>query len=288
MSRISYVNGAFVPHTEAVVHIEDRGYQFADGIYEVMAVHHGVMIDEEPHYNRLIRSLKGLQITLPLPIISFKMIIHELLRRNRCKNGSIYIQVSRGVAKRNHEFPKGVRPSLVVVINPGPARASMNASGVGTAISCPDIRWARRDIKSISLLPNILAKQKAVEAGCTEAFLVDEKGIISEGSATNAYMVDAKGTIITHPADERILGGITRDSVLKVARQGKMKVLERPFTLKEALAAKELFITSTTKGVMPIVNLDKTTIGTGKCGEVTSQLRLLYDVYVTERLEAIA
>jgi D-alanine transaminase len=289
MPKISYVNGRFINHRDAFVHIEDRGYQFADGVYEVIAIHNGLVLDEEQHMERLARSLASLRIDAPVSDASLKLIIQELLRRNKCQEGAIYLQITRGVAKRNHEFPKNVRPSLVMTLSKTPERHSMNNRTVGTAISLPDIRWERCDIKSISLLPNILAKQQAVEGKHTDAILVNDEGYVTEGSATNVYMVDSKGTILTHPANHSILGGITRDSVLKVARRNGLKVEERRFTLKELQNAREMFITSTTKGVMPIGMLDGKKIADGKTGPVTTQLQSLYDDYVEQKFnEAVA
>lgn len=281
MPKISYVNGQYVNHLYASVHIEDRGYQFSDGIYEVIAIENHTLIDGEGHLARLERSLRELCIPMPMPRAAMECIIRELLRRNRRRDGCIYIQVTRGVAKRDHPFPKQVEPSLVMTLSP-PKKPSAALKKTGVeVISCPDIRWGRRDIKSISLLPNVLAKQKAVEAGVKEAWLVDEKGYVTEGASTNTYIVK-DNVIITHPANERILGGITRDTVLKLARQNGMKVEERPFTLEEAKSATEAFITSTTMAVMPVIKIDDKVIGNGHPRETAQTLMSLYEAYMTD------
>jgi D-alanine transaminase len=283
--RISYVNGRFVPHRQAFVHIEDRGYQFADGVYEVIALENGRLIDGTPHFARLKRSLKELQIALPAPLQVLEALTLELCRRNRLSEGFIYLQVSRGVAKRDHPFPKKpVKPSVVITVSP-PKKYNPKEYTQGVkVISLTDIRWARRDIKSISLLPNILAKQAAAEAGAKEAWLVEKNGIVTEGASSNAYIVDKSGTIRTYPVGNYILCGVTRQSVLALARKKGLKVVEKPFSLKEALAAKEAFMTSTTAGVIPITQIDDKKIGTGKPGATASLLLQLYQQYVSTQV----
>lgn len=279
MPKISYVNGKYTHHRDASVHIEDRGYQFADGIYEVIAIQNAVLIDGDKHFVRLARSLRELSIPAPMSIEAMGCIVRELMRRNHRRDGCIYIQVTRGVAKRDHAFPKHANASLVMTLSPpkNPSEA-LKQKGI-EVITHPDIRWGRRDIKSIALLPNILAKQQAVAAGVKEAWLVDDKGYVTEGSSTNCYLVKDH-TIITHPANERILGGVTRDTVLQLARKHGLNVVERPFTLEEAKSANEAFITSTTQGVMPVVKIDETVIGNGHPRETAMQLMALYDGYV--------
>lgn len=279
MPRISYVNGRYANHFEAFVHIEDRGYQFSDGVYEVIAIQNGVLIEGEGHFVRLERSLKELHIPMPMSRAAMLCIVRELLRRNHRKDGCIYIQVTRGVAKRDHAFPKHASASLVMTLSPPKTPSTaLKQKGI-EVISRPDIRWGRRDIKSISLLPNILAKQEAIKAGAKEAWLVDEKGFVTEGSSTNCYIIQDQ-TLVTHPANERILGGITRDVVLQLARKDGVKVDERPFTLEEAKQASEAFVTSTTLGIMPVVKIDEMVIGNGHPRDTAQKLMSLYDQHV--------
>lgn len=279
MPKISYVNGRYITHNEASVHIEDRGYQFSDGIYEVMLVQNGVLVEGDRHFVRLARSLRELSIPAPMSRAAMECIVRELLRKNRRRDGLLYIQVTRGVAKRDHAFPKHAHASLVMTVSPPKfPGAALKKQGI-EVITYPDIRWGRRDIKSISLLPNILAKQNAIKAGVKETWLVDEKGYVTEGSSTNCYIVKDQ-TLVTHPANERILGGVTRDVVLQLARSNGVKVDERPFTVQEAKAATEAFITSTTLGVMPVVKIDDSVIGNGYPRDVTMKLMELYDDHV--------
>lgn len=288
MAKISYVNGEYTLHRDASVHIEDRAYQFADGVYEVVLLQNGIMIDGKQHFERLERSLKGLRIDTPLSTSSLKIIIKELTRRNRCKDAMVYIQISRGVAKRDHAFPTKTVPSVVITLSPFKLPDSSKTTKGKETITTPDIRWKRADIKSVSLLPNILAKQQAVEANCIEAILVNDKGEITEGSSTNVFMVNGKGTIITHPTTEQILGGITRSTLVKLARDNGITVEERAFTVDEAINAKELFITSTTKGAYPISAIDGKTINNGMVGEVVKKLQILYKDYINQQITAVA
>lgn len=270
------MNGRYVRAAEAAVHIEDRGYQFADGAYEVVAVANGTLVDEKPHMVRLERSLKELAIGWPVAPRALKHVIAEVVRRNRIDAGMVYIQITRGVAPRDHAFPPQVGPALVVTARRlPPQRPDLAERGV-SVVTIPDIRWHRCDIKSISLLPNILGKQQAKNAGAYEAWQVDGDGVVTEGTSTNAWIVDANGAIVTHPADHAILGGITREAVLKLARAAGMKVIERPFTAADALAAREAFLTSTTAAVLPVVAIDGRTIGNGHPGMTTTELRRRY------------
>lgn len=286
MQRISYVNGRYVPHREASVHIEDRGYQFSDGIYEVIAVEQGILIDELPHLQRLERSLRELSIAAPMSLASLALILKEIIRRNRYVQGALYIQITRGVAKRSHEFPKEALPALVVTISP-PRIPSLKMYEQGVSvISHPDIRWGRRDIKTISLLPNILAKQAAFEAKVREAWLVTGNGTVTEGSSSNSFIVTSKNVILTHPSTQDILHGITRAVVLKLAGQLGISFEEKAFTLEEAKAAKEAFLTSTTSSVLPIIKIDHTTIGTGQPGEITRKLYQAYKEHMSQQVLA--
>jgi D-alanine transaminase len=276
MSRIAYVNGQYIEHRRAAVHIDDRGYQFADGIYEVVAIVGGRLIDAELHWRRLERSLREMKISAPMSRAALSHVIAEVIRRNRVADGIVYLQITRGVAPRDHVFPKKVRPAVVVTVKrTKPVDPKLVARGVDV-ISLPDIRWGRCDIKSLSLLPNVMAKQAAKEQGAYEAWLVDEDGDVTEGSSTNAWIVSAKGGLVTRKAGPEILNGVTRLAVLALARAEKMKIEERSFSLKEALKAKEAFITSTTNFVMPVVRIDGKTIGGGKPGPFARKLREHY------------
>jgi D-alanine transaminase len=278
MSRIAYVNGRYVPHALAVVHIEDRGYQFADGVYEVCEVRGGRMIDERRHMERLARSLRELRITQPMPPSALAVVMRETIRRNKVRDGIVYLQVTRGVARRDHVFPeRAVPPSVVVTARSADlAKAERQAAdGVGV-ITVPENRWERVDIKSVGLLPNVLAKQAAKEAGAREAWFVDTDGKVTEGGSTNAWIVTMDGVLVTRPADTGILRGITRTVVLEVAAQQGLKVEERAFSVEEAYAAREAFITAATTIVMPVVRIDGRPIGNGHPGSVAQGLRAAF------------
>ncbi|MBT3361297.1 MAG: D-amino-acid transaminase [Rhodospirillales bacterium] len=282
MGRVAYVNGSYVPHSEAAVHIEDRGYQFADGVYEVTAVYKGILIDEQGHIDRLDRSLRELQIAWPVAPRVYGMLMREVMRRNRLSNGSIYQQVTRGVAPRNHNFPVGVSSTLVMTTTAKDLDTLLGGEPT-QVITVPDIRWGRPDIKSIALLPNCLAKQKAGEAGCYEAWQLDGEGRVTEGTLSNAWIVSADGELVTRNANENaILNGITRQAVLELAQKANLRVVERPFSVEEALAAREAFLTSTTSFVKPVIRIDGKPVGDGKPGSVTRQLGAL----ISERLAA--
>lgn len=275
MSRIAYVNGRYLPHVQAAVHIEDRGYQFADGVYEVCEVREGRLVDERRHLDRLERSLKEIRLDPPMPRVALQVVLRETLRRNRVCNGIVYLQVTRGVARRDHAFPPaGTRPSLVVTarsIDRDKLEAVAEA-GV-SVITVPDNRWERVDIKTTALLPNVLARQAARDRGAKEAWFVDREGFVTEGSSSNAWIVTKDGMIVTRPATEGILKGITRSVALEVAEAQGLRVEERRFTVKEALAAREAFLTSASQSVMPVVEIDGQKIGNGKPGAVARTLR---------------
>jgi D-alanine transaminase len=276
MSRIAYVNGQYLPHASAAVHVEDRGYQFADGLYEVVAVYNGSPVDFQAHYQRLCNGMDALAITPPMGRAAMVLVLKQMIRRNRIRNGMLYFQVSRGVAPRNHPFPKNTPPSFVVTARPshGPS-AQAQANGV-KAVSAPDIRWSRRDVKSISLLPNVLAKQKAVEAGAMEAILVSDAGIVSEGSASNIWIVNSDGQILTHPLSQDILPGTVRQRLIELAKGAGYQVIERSFTLLEAKAAREVFLSSSTTYALSVVQIDDQVVANGNPGIVATELRSLY------------
>ncbi len=279
MSRIAYVNGQYLPHHQAAVHFEDRGYQFADGVYEVFALRGGRLVDLEAHYDRLDYSLGELAIEAPVSRTALTIIIEEVVRRNRVAEGIAYLQITRGVAPRDHGFPKTTVPaSLVVSARNMRSKEALRRTGVAV-ITVPDLRWKRRDIKTVSLLPNILAKQKAVEAGAYEALQVDQDGTITEGTATNAWIVTHEGELVTRKTDHAILSGITRLAAIALARSAQLKLVERPFTVAQAKAAREAFLTSTTSNVMPIVSIDGAEINGGKPGPITKRLGELYEIH---------
>jgi D-alanine transaminase len=272
MPRYAYVNGRYVPHAQAQVHIEDRGYQFADGVYEVILIHDGRLIDEEPHLDRLGYSLKELRIPWPMARPALRLVLGELIVRNGVAHGTVYLQVTRGVASRDHKFPAHATPSLVVTTKRQKPTPAALAAGVAV-ITRPDIRWRRCDIKSVSLLPNILGKQAAAEAGAFEAWLVDDDGCVTEGSSTNAWIVTRAGHVITRNLSAAILSGITRLSVLQFVQSHGLVFEERRFSVAEAKEAAEAFLTSTTSLVLPVTRIDGQAIGDGQPGPLTLKLR---------------
>ncbi len=276
MPRLAYVNGRYVPHHRAAVHIEDRGYQFADGVYEVVAIHGGRPVDMDPHLDRLERSLGELRIAAPMSRRALTLVMRELIARNRLGDGIIYLQVTRGVAPREHKFPEGCIPQLVMTTKAmKPQSPGMVEDGV-KVITIPDIRWQRCDIKSVSLLPNCLAKQQAVEAGAYEAWLVDADGLVTEGSSTNAWIVTKDKKLITRNLNSAILSGITRKALIRIVGEVGIDLEERAFGVDEAKAAKEAFITSATSFVLPVTRIDEQVLGNGKSGFLTLRLRQHY------------
>ncbi len=287
MPRQAYVNGRYVPHGAAVVHIEDRGYQFADGVYEVVPVARGRLIDEDPHLDRLERSLGELEIAMPMTRHALKLVSRQLMRRNRLSNGFLYMQVTRGVAPRDHKFPRAARPALVMTTRQmSPPSGQAVAEGVGV-ITLPDLRWKRCDIKSVSLLPNVLGKQSAIAAGAYEAWMIDPEGRITEGTSTNAWIVTQDNELLTREAGTSILNGITRLRLIELLRRDGVTFAERPFTVEEARQAREAFLTSSTNFVMPVTRIDGEPIGNGHPGLITGRLRDAYLEFV-EGVEARA
>jgi D-alanine transaminase len=284
MSRIAYVNGRYVAHRDAMVHVEDRGYQFSDGVYEVCEVKDGRLIDERRHVARLERSLGELAIAMPMPAHALGVVLRETVRRNRVRDGFVYIQVTRGVAPRDHAFPATApRPALVVTARGIDPRKMEKLADEGIAvITMPDQRWARVDIKSVSLLPNVLAKQAAREQGAREAWLVDRDGFVTEGSSSNAWIVSKDGRLVTRPIGRDILRGITRTVLLDVIREQGLELDERPFTVEEAHAAREAFVTSATQSVMPVVRIDGRPVGNGAPGLIASALRRAYHAHAEQ------
>ena len=277
--RIAYVNGRYLSHSAGTVHIEDRGFQFADGVYEVIYRHQGRLMEAELHLARLQRSLGELRIAAPVGQAALRVILEEVAARNRLASGLIYMQITRGVARREHVFPPpGTRPSLVVTMRRGVPPPADIALWSGTAITLPDQRWARCDIKSVSLLPNVLAKQAARERGAMEAILFDAADMVTEGASTSVWIVDSEGVLRTRALSEHILPGCTRAALLEEIAASGQSVEDRPFSLVELRAAREIFLTAATAFVKPIVKLDGNLVGDGKPGPVaTYMFRLLAD-----------
>jgi D-alanine transaminase len=281
MPRQAYVNGRYVPHNEAAVHIEDRGYQFADGVYEVVPVFNGILVDEDLHLDRLDRSLGELRIARPMTRPALKLVSREMIRRNGLTNGFLYMQVTRGVAPRDHKFPKAsTKPALVMTTRQVKPHSEQLLNEGLKVITVPDQRWDRCDIKSVSLLPNILGKQAAVEAGAYEAWQVDADGMVTEGTSTNAWIVTADNRVVTRDATHSILNGITRITLLDLIRKEGYELEERAFSVDEARAAREAFITSSTSFVLPVTQLDGKPIGNGHPGILTGKLRQHYMDYM--------
>src|SRR5712672_3411471 len=276
MSRVAYVAGQYLPHRQAAVHIEDRGYQFGDGVYEVIAVTGGHLIDEERHLARLNRSLTELRINPPMNDSALKIVIREVIRRNGVDTGIVYLQVTRGVAPREHAFPKAAKPVLVVTSRRSrPPDPRLGRDGIAV-ITIPDIRWQRCDIKSIALVANVLGKQQAREAGAYEAWQIDREGQVTEGTSTNAWIVAADDTVITRVADHAILNGVTRAAILDIIHREGYRLVERPFSVAEAKAAREAFLTSTTADLLPVVRIDGAPVADGTPGPLSRKLREAY------------
>jgi len=275
LSRVAYVNGRYLSRRDASVNIEDRGYQFADGVYELCEVREGRLIDERRHIERLRRSLNELKIAWPLAPSALAVVMRETIRRNRVYNGIVYVQVTRGVARRDHAFPPAGTPSSIVVtarsLDPA-ANERLAAEGIAV-ITVPDDRWSRVDIKTIALLPNVLAKQSARSQGAREAWLVDQEGRVTEGSSTNAWIVTTDGKVVTRPADNGILRGITRSVLIDALKVQGLVFEERAFSITEAHAAREAFVTAASQIVMPVVRIDGRLVGDGKPGPVATALR---------------
>ena len=281
MSRIAYVNGRYLPLRQAMVHIEDRGYQFGDAVYEVCEVRQGRLIDERRHLARLKRSLDELQIRLPMSLVSLGIVLREVVARNRIGYGIVYLQVGRGVARRDHAFPApDVAPSVVVTARPLNARRNEALAAAGIAvISVPDNRWGRVDIKTTGLLPNVLARQAAIAQGARDAWFVDRDGMVTEAASANAWIVTQAGRVVTRPADHGILKGITRTVLFDVIKAQGLAVEERAFSLSEAYAAREAFVTAASQIVLPVVRIDGHAIGEGKPGPLATALRRAFHQY---------
>jgi D-alanine transaminase len=275
MSRTVFVNGAFVPYEEAKIPIMDRGFLFADGIYEVSAVLDGRLVDSEGHFSRLDRSLREIRIHNPYGAAEWGRLCEELVRRNGLAEGLVYMQVTRGVAERDFAFPKENPPTVVMFTQAKTIRRAPQAeTGVGV-ITVPDLRWKRRDIKSVALLAQVLAKQAAAEAGVAEAWMLED-GFVTEGSSSTAFIITKDKRIVTRPLSNAVLPGITRLSVMRLAAENGLPVEERLFRLDEAHAAAEAFLTSASMLVTPVVTIDGEPVADGKPGPLTRRLRTLY------------
>ena len=273
MPRLAYVNGRIAPLADAAVSIEDRGYQFADGVYEVCAVLAGKLLDWPGHLERLARSRQALKIGAPMSDAALTLVARRLIAANGQKNALLYVQLTRGVARRDHAFPPNVRPALVMTMRPFDIaqRIAQQAKGIAV-VTRRDDRWDHCDIKSIALLPNVLAKQAAREAGAFEAWLVDRDGMVTEGASTNAWIVDASGTVITRSLSPAILPGVMRATLIRLAQTAQIRVEERAFSLEEARAAPEAFVTSTTAPCLAVTAIDGAPVGDGRPGTMTQRL----------------
>ena len=278
MGRVIYVNGRYLPYADASVHVEDRGFQFADAIYEVIEVRAGALIDPTRHLDRLTRSLGELQMGLPMARAALTRVMAECVRRNRVVDGTIYLQISRGARPRDFLLPPPeLAQTVVCIARPVPRAAADRRAATGIAvITRPDTRWARCDIKTVMLLPSSLAKQAAFEAGAREAWFVDDTGHVTEGASSNAWIVDAKGCLITRPVDSAILRGVTRTTLFDVIGKAGHEVIERAFTVAEAKAAREAFVTAATNIVMPVIRIDGASIGDGRPGPISRRLRAMF------------
>lgn len=277
--RIAYVDGRYMPHGYAGVHIEDRGLQFADAVYEVWGVTGGLLYDTEEHFDRLERSLRELGMAMPMGRAPLTFVLHEMVRRNRVREGLLYLQITRGAARRDHPVPSPAkRPTLIITARNIDIGGLNKRRDEGIAVvTMPDERWARCDIKSTSLLPNILAKTKARAAGGYEAWLVDRDGSVTEGSSTSAWIVDKDGRLVTRDLSNAILPGVTRRVILQAAAEAQIPISERKFTPEEARGAREAFLTAATAGVMPITAIDGKKVGEGTAGKLTRRVQELYN-----------
>ena len=282
MSRVAYVNGRYLRHAEAQVHVEDRGYQFSDGVYEVILIRNGKLIDEEQHLKRLQKSLSSLEIVLPMKQTPMRHIMKEVIKRNRFQNGIIYIQITRGVATREHSFPKYSSPTIVMTARRMAVKNYNEIESGVKVITIDDIRWKRCDIKSISLLPNVLGKQTARSQGAYEAWMVDAAGFITEGTSTNAWIVSPDGKLITAELGSNILSGITRKTFIKIIHKLNYKLEERQFSVEEAKNAREAFFTSSTSFLTPVTEIDGAVIGNGRAGSLSIELLKAYDNYMNQ------
>jgi len=276
--RVAYVNGRYVAHAEAGVHVEDRGLQFADAIYEVWSIAGGDIFDEEEHLDRLEHSLRELDMAMPIARKSLKFVLREIARRNRVENGLIYLQITRGTLRRDHPIPSHPpKPTLILTSRSLDVHANDQRRSAGVrVVTLPDQRWARCDIKSTGLIANVLAKTAARTVGAYEAWLVDRDGFVTEGSSTTAWIVDGEGCLVTRDLSNAILPGVTRRVALEAAAEAQIPIIERRFTPEEAAGGREAFLSAASAGITPIVAIDGKPVGDGKPGPVTRRLQELY------------
>lgn len=279
MRGVAYVNGAYMPLAHARVSIQDRGFQFGDGVYEVWPVRAGKMRDAQGHMSRLMRSLGELRIATPMGEAALWVVLREVIRRNRVRDGIVYAQISRGATRgRDHTFPSPpIMPTLVVTAKNLDSALLRKRAGEGVqVITLPETRWARRDVKSVNLLANVLARQTATEAGALEAWFVDRDGFVTEGTSSSAFIVDREGALRTRPLSNDLLHGVTRAAMMQAARNSGVKVIEAPFSVEEARAAREAFITHASNAAVPVIAIDGAPIGDGRPGPVARALRAAY------------
>jgi D-alanine transaminase len=284
MPKFAYANGSYVPHDYASVHIEDRGFQFADGVYEVIACIDKELADERGHLDRLERSLHEIGMPMPIKRKTLQFIMRELLRKNRLSNANIYIQITRGVVRRDFAFPAEEIPQSII-LTAWPMSFNQEIKGIHV-ITTPDLRWKRRDIKSVALLPQVLAKQKAYNQGCTEAWMIDDSGYITEGSSSNAWIIDDKGKLITRGLNNEILNGVTRTAIFEICHDLNIEIEERTFKVEEAYQASEAFCSSATALIKPVLSIDKHSIGNSKPGKITQEIYKRYRDYVKRGIKA--
>lgn len=277
--RIAYVDGRYILHGDAGVHVEDRGLQFGDSIYEVWRLKGGHPLDLEEHLDRLERSLHEIEMAMPVSRSALKLVLAETVRRNAITDGILYLQITRGTLRRDHPIPgPALKPSLILTVRRLDIAALSKRLQDGVrVITAPDERWARCDIKTTQLLPNLMAKTKARREDAFEVWFTDHQGFITEGASTTAWIVNRDGELITRNLSHAVLPGVTRRVLLALAEKAQIRVVERPFTPKEALEAKEAFLSSATAAAMPVVALDGAQIGEGVPGPIALRLQRLYD-----------
>ncbi len=276
MSRITYVNGSYLNYYESKVHIEDRGYQFADGVYEVFSVVNGKVIDYEAHIKRLYKSLKEIELKSPINKRSYFFHIKNIIKKNMIINGLIYLQVTRGISPRDFKFPKATKGSLVIIGRSLPKNQYEKLFNKGIRVKIvKDLRWKRVDIKTINLLAPVLAKEAASKEGCEEAWLIDKDGFITEGSSSTAWILKGN-TLFTTPLSNSILNGITRQTLIRGLKKNKLKLVEKKFNMKDIKRSDEAFITSATQYVMPVIRIDNHKVGNGKIGKYAEIFKSAY------------
>jgi len=275
VTRYVYVNSDFVAAENAAISIFDRGFLFADGVYEVTAVLGGRMIDFAPHVQRLRASMAKLEMSLDMDDAAIEAFHHGLIERNGLENGVVYMQVTRGVAERDFAYPDDAAPTVIAFTQPRDYLGDRNAEHGVSVITTPDLRWVRRDIKSIALLPQAMGKQEAKKRGAFEAWMVED-GLVTEGTSSSAFIVTNEGVIVTRALSREILPGLTRSRLLGLIEEEMLPVDQRPFSVEEALAAREAFLTSASSFVMPVVRIDGESVGDGRPGPVATRLRARY------------